>query len=82
MYVCLQSSVETNICTEPVGNVRLCNGTRNSTADTTKGRVEVFLDNQWGSVCDDLWEDYSLGNVNARVVCKMFGFTYVLVNKL
>ncbi|CAI9567463.1 unnamed protein product [Staurois parvus] len=51
--------------TEPT--VRLMDGT-----GSHRGRVEVFYNGQWGTICDDHWDD-----TDGKVVCRMLGFSGV-----
>ncbi|XP_019860164.1 PREDICTED: deleted in malignant brain tumors 1 protein-like [Amphimedon queenslandica] len=47
------------------GDVRIV-----GTTDPLVGRVEVCVDETWGTVCDDYWH-----NDDARVVCRQLGFS-------
>ena len=54
-------------CTE--GDIRLVGGSNNH-----EGRVEVCHDNEWGTVCDDLWSD-----IDGSVACRQLGYSFVRV---
>ncbi|PIN90355.1 hypothetical protein AB205_0097460 [Aquarana catesbeiana] len=46
------------------GSIRLAGG-----KGSHEGRLEVFHTAQWGTVCDDGWND-----MNTHVVCRQLGF--------
>ena len=50
------------------GSIRLVSET-GRTSSLTGGRLEVFLNDQWGTVCDDLF-----GSSDAIVACRQLGF--------
>ena len=49
---------------EPESTLRLVDG-----PDSSSGRVEIFREGQWGTICDDDWQ-----KEEADVVCRQLGF--------
>ena len=60
----LISIVSISIQCSSDGDVRLVNGTT-----LQEGRLEICLNSNWSTVCDDNWD-----NRDARVVCRGLGY--------
>ena len=52
------------------GDLRLVDGTMTDGAgNLCEGRLEIYYDGQWGTICDDYWT-----KENADVACRVLGF--------
>ena len=50
------------------GELRLSRGTLSSSSYTS-GRLEIYINGRWGTVCDDGWT-----TANTAVACRQLGF--------
>ena len=55
------------------GDIRLANGRQ-----AHEGRVEIYHDGEWGSVCNDIWDETAHSDPResreSRVVCRQLGY--------
>ena len=58
---CYGIASEYSNCTD--GGIRLIGTVEN------EGRVEICYHNQWGTICDNRWDDF-----DAQVVCNQLGY--------
>ena len=59
---CYREAEPSDVCA--LGDIRLVGA-----GDVRLGSVEVCLDNEWGTVCDDQWD-----NIDGTVVCGQLGY--------
>ena len=77
---CAASSSEVNSCTHSQDAGVRCPSLRQECTDGSvrlrgratilEGRVELCLNNTWGTICNSQWSNY-----DARVVCRQLGFS-------
>ena len=63
MYVCMYAHLDFGSCVD--GDVQLVGG-----FNEYEGRVEICLNNSWGTVCDDSWSSN-----DAVVTCRQLGYS-------
>ena len=71
-FVCMTSLIDVSSCTATAfirGNLRLQHG-----KNSNQGRVEIFMEGDWQTVCDDSWDI-----VDADVACRQLNLGYAVV---
>ena len=74
-YICVETLYITISPLCPIGQgqiVRLVNS-NNNTVSQYEGRIEIFHNGTWGTICDHDWDQ-----VDAQVACRMLGFSGAL----
>ncbi|XP_033110388.1 uncharacterized protein LOC117111558 [Anneissia japonica] len=72
LYSCVHSTANSGYCDHYAGAGLICSQStiRLQGGSSSTGRVELFIDGIWGTVCDDQW-DFN----DAFVACRQLGFS-------
>ena len=66
--LCGETYLSHSIAAQSYGELRLTRGSLSSSSYTS-GRLEIFINGRWGTVCDDGWT-----TANTAVACRQLGF--------